>query len=116
MEKLMKWKKIVTRLDMVGIVATIVYYYNVVQNFGDEIFGGMGFNYFQAVQILAENTSLLGVLLLTFSAATFIAIIYITVEEQVRGKIGELKAVATISWNGIWTIGELAMLHMVLFG
>jgi len=116
MENLLKWKKIVTRMDIVGIVATIIYYVNVVRTLGDGVFDGGGLVYLRFIQFLAENTGLLGIALLSFSIVTFVAIMCIAVVEQVAGKIGEGKAVAIIIWNGIWTLGEVMMLYMVLFG
>ena len=111
-----KWKKVINRIDILLIIATIFYYVRVVNNLGEDLFGGAGFNYFVFIQTLAENTGLLGILLLSVSIFTFAAIIYFAVKEQMAGEIGELKTVAMIAWNGIWIVGDAMLLHMALFG
>lgn len=111
-----KWKKVINRIDFLLIIATIFYYVRVVNNLGEDLFGGTGFNYFVFIQTLAENTGLLGILLLSVSLFTFTAIIYFAVKEQMAGDKGELSVVAMIIWNGIWIIGDAMLLHMALFG
>jgi len=111
-----KWKKVINRIDILLIIATILYYVRVVNILGDDLFSGAGFNYFIFIQALAENTGLLGILLLSVSLFTFSAIIYFAVKEQMVGEIGEGKVVTMIIWNGIWIIGDSMLLHMALFG
>ena len=115
MEAIQKWKKIVNRMDLVVIIATVVYYVRVVRNLGGEMFGEAGFNYFRFVQLLADNTGLLGILLLSFSLVTFFAIVYIGVKEQMAGRLSERKTVALIIWNGIFIVADAMLLHMALF-
>ena len=110
-----KWEKIVTRLDIVGIVATILYYNNVVNNLGSELFVNGAFDYFHFVNTLAANTGILGIALLTFSLVTFVAIVVIAINKNNKGQVGTLKTTLWVLWTAIWILGDSLLLIMVLF-
>ena len=110
-----KWEKIVTRLDIVGIIATILYYNNVVNNLGSDLFINGSFDYFHFVNTLAANTGILGIALLTFSLVTFVAIVVIAINKNNKGQVGTLKTTLWVLWTAIWILGDSLLLIMVLF-
>jgi|GEM_PF-4520664 len=110
-----KWEKIVTRLDIVGIVATILYYNNVVSNLGSDLFLNGSFDYMHFINTLAANTGIFGIALLAFSLVTFVAIVVIAINKNNKGQVGTLKTTLWVLWTAIWILGDSFMLFLVLF-
>jgi len=110
-----RWEKIVSRMDLAVIIATILYYVRVVNTLGAELVTGAGFDYAQFMRTLAANTGLLGIALLVFSLITFIAIICFAVKKRMKGQIGLGKASGVIIWNLLWIVGDFYLLAMALF-
>jgi len=110
-----KWEKLISRMDLIIIIATILYYVRVANTLGAELISGAGFDYAQFMRTLAVNTGLLGIALLVFSLITFIAIIYFAVKKRMNQQLGLGKATAIIIWNLLWIVGDLYLLSMALF-
>jgi len=114
-KKRSKWEKIVTRLDIVGIIATIVYYNNVVSTLGPDLFINGAFDYMHFINTLAANTGILGIALLTFSLITFVAIVVIAIDKNNKGQVGTVRSTLWVLWTAIWILGDGYMLMLVLF-
>ena len=109
------FERFITKMDTVGIIATIIYYVFTVNTLGaDTILLNGQFDYPHFLTALAANTSWVGISLLVFSLFTFIAIIFITISKALAKETGPFKASLTVIWNAIWIIGDAYLLYLIL--
>jgi hypothetical protein len=106
-------QKIIGKLDLISVIATILYYVRLVSYLGDVILYNGSFDYFHAVNVLAQNTGILGIVLVSFALFIMISIFYFAIRKKMRGEIGLGKMFALLIWNGIWIVGDAFMLFMV---
>ena len=106
-------QKIIEKLDLISVIATIIYYARLVGTLGGSILYNGSFDYFHAVNVLAQNTGLLGIALVSFALSIMITIFYFTIKKKIRGEINLGKTVALLIWNGIWIVGDAFILFMV---
>jgi hypothetical protein len=106
-------QKIIGKLDLISVIATILYYVRLVSNLGDAILYNGSFDYFHAVNVLAQNTGILGIALVSFALFIMISITYFTLKKKARGEISLGKAITLLIWNGVWIAGDAFMLFMV---
>jgi len=114
-DKLKRIYNIVDWIDLGLVVAVILYYMRLMNRLQYNFPAGEGFDYSQIINLIVENTNLIGIALLVASLAICIVFICLTVKMRKARQIGIVRTTARLIWNGIWIPFDLYFLFMILF-
>ena len=113
-ENLKEMYNILDWIDL-GLIGVISFYYIALWNrLQYDLPIGLELDFGQIINLIIENTKLVGIVLLLVSLAVSSAFVYLTVRMRKTGCISGVRAGVRLIWNGTFILMDIFVLFMIL--